>query len=339
MMRRWLREYGFVVLVCAVITLVQIQYVGNFRIYQEDLRQKRLEMHEAILANSPPAGTTWGQIGANGVNSRVGVVYMVEIVHNIAYINILFLYKLIDALSIFIYLFLIYLFLNYWHPKPYCLIGVLLTGAILPLTYALHCFHPWDRISLVFWLVLLFALRRNRLITFTLVLPISMIFKNDTLILPGLYFIANIGKNNWRHVTVVTSLLSVMTLGLNFALVKIYQDGLVYPDYYDMFKHNISVIIRMNIDHPTILGLLIPALLALIGYKHGDKFSRSCAIFTVIPLSIAMAMVNFREIRALMPVFVLLMPLALFGLRNVLGDRMYDEPLCTRNKNWNPISD
>src|SRR5260370_3444142 len=189
------------ILLSASLTLILQRWVGSETLYEEYVAQKREMLHKAILENRiPPPYTSWQQVGAQRLNIRVATVYLAESVHRLTNLNVLKIYELIDTLALFFSFPLLFVYLRHTSPTIYALSGLLYVAAILPLTYFHVFFAPWDRVSLVCWIALLMLLRSQRLIAFTLLLAISITVKFDTIVLPGLYFLANITLGNWTRI-------------------------------------------------------------------------------------------------------------------------------------------
>ena len=156
--KRSATQVSVLLMLCAIVTVIQSYYVGDLTLYGSELAEPRKALHEAILNNRPLKGA-WGLSGDNGINVRVLTVYAAEAVNSLTGLSYGKTYKLFDMASLFLTLALLYSFLRHWHPREYCLIAVLFIGAVLPMTYALHLFHPWDRPGLLLWLLFAWAVR------------------------------------------------------------------------------------------------------------------------------------------------------------------------------------
>jgi hypothetical protein len=73
-----------------------------------------------------------------------------------------------------------------------------------------------------------------------------------------------------------------------------------------------------HIGFPPLLVFGIPTLLAVAGWRTGDRFQRATAFFALPMCGILFLMTNFIEVRAEMPLYFLLSPLALAGLKRLL---------------------
>jgi len=94
-----------------------------------------------------------------------------------------------DTVCLFASLLLLFAYLKRWVPVSYAVIGILMYGAMLPLTYLFHQFQPWDRPSIVLWILLLMLIRAGPIWVIAPVLAVSAGIKYDTVLLPGLYWL------------------------------------------------------------------------------------------------------------------------------------------------------
>lgn len=309
-----------------IITVVQTQYVGDRTIYAEKASERRIMRHTAILENTPPTGG-WQADGANANNIRILPVYLAETIRKYTPLNILQAYKLMDVVSVFATIGLLYFFLRYWRSDPYALVAVLFFGAILPVTYAFHAFHPWDRMGLLFWLAALWAARENRVVLFGALVLVGVTIRFDAIVLPGLYFLAHATLKNLLVVTSRTSLLSILALGLFFGLIALFPGG--FEDRGDIVHRvakNMRVFSELKISHPFFLGFGLPIALAAIGFAKADRFSRVSAIYGVILFIPHFLATNFVEIRAQMGIMVMLFPAAIAGLHTLLDGKVVTVP-------------
>ena len=157
----------------AVLTLVLQHWVGRATIYSEEFAGKRSALHTAILKNEPPRGG-WHHIGANGDNIRVFAVYLAESLRWSTALPVTTGYFLIDSVALFLTFVLLFFYGRRWVSEPYCVIGLLYFGCVTVLTYQLHFFHPWDRLWLLSWMVLIMLVWDHRLVPLALLLPIGV---------------------------------------------------------------------------------------------------------------------------------------------------------------------
>jgi len=103
---------------------------------------------------------------------------------------------LIDTVFLFAAVLALFFYLRKWLPDAYCVIGVLYFCSVLPLTYFLHHFHPYDVFNWATWILLLYLTRERRPLLLGACLAVSVAIKFDTLLLPALYFLLR--TQDWR---------------------------------------------------------------------------------------------------------------------------------------------
>ena len=168
------------------------------------------------------------------------------------------------------------------------------------------------------------------MVLFSVVLALSIAVKYDTVLLPALYLLCYVSRENWRVVVLRTAALFAISFGVYVTLRVLIPAGFEPRPIVEQLGQNLWDLRRMNVRYPPLLGLALPGLLALAGLRVTDRFGRACAGFAVlisVPLLIA---TNFAELRAEMPVLVLMLPAALAGLeRGVSGRTAVGERLAT----------
>ena len=308
------------------ITVALQAYVGNSTLYSMELQSKREELHRAILSNEAPGGGHWGDVGANSMNRRVGVIYVAEFIHKFVHLKLHAVYLVIDTVFLFAALVALFFYLRKWLPDTYCVIGVLYFCAVLPLTYFLHYFHPYDRIQLVTWILLIYLARERRIILLGMLLAISVVVKFDTVVFPAFYFFAHARSNNWQRVGIEAAGLLAVAVGVYAALVFAFpvpvdQSGMSIASVASIVKQNIAHMIAKNIAFPPLLGYAAPLVLSFFGLGARDRFLRASVGYACALAVIFFFFSNFQEIRAQLVILVLIMPSALLTVQGILEPR------------------
>jgi len=316
--RMAIKEGMLLFALCSILVIVQTFYVGDFLIYANDVAGKREAMHHAIFTNTP-IGSSWTEHGANGTNIRILSVYLVEAAHKLTGLDYRKLYILLDMGALLAALLVLFAFLRTTFEAPYCLIAILFFGSILPMTYAFHFYHPWDRLGLLLWVLTIWAMRDDRLILSGMLLVIAILNKHDALVLPALYFMGHISVAHWRRTFIRAGTLFLLAV-LTFALLKYYLPSEAGgKSIVDQLIRNLDKVISMNITYPPLLGFSIPIFLMLYGWRNANQFTKaSCLLALMTLLGPLLLLSNFHELRAEMGVMVLLIPAALLGLKNWL---------------------
>lgn len=300
-----------------IVSLLSTKWVGGVTIYAKEMEEKRLFVHTAVVENRLPEGRTWESYGSNALNIRIAVPYAVDALHRATGVGILALYRAIDLVCIFVFLNLYFLYLRRWFDWMWCAMALLFMAALLPMTYLFHAFQGWDRPSCVLWMVLLLLLRDRRLVLFTVALVASVFVKFDTILLPLLYWLCLVTRARFWRTSLETAGLFALTFGLYYGLQKLIPGGVEPRDLRGYVVGNARSILVHHVTFPPLLMFLFPAVLAAFGWARGDRFQRACALFVLPMTAILYVMTNFIEVRAEMPLFFLLSPLAIAGLQRL----------------------
>lgn len=305
------------------LTVVLQAYVGHSTLYSKELQDRREELHYAILLNKAPRAGNWDDVGASSLNIRVGAVYLAEAIHTVTRLDINTVYVLIDTVFLFAAVLALFFYLRIWLTDTYCVIGVLYFCSVLPLTYFLHHFHPYDRIQLAIWILLLYLTRKRRPLLLGACLAVSVAIKFDTLFLPALYFLAHARRENWRRVGLETAGLFAAAFSVYVALVLTFPaltDPLRFtiPRLAYIVRQNIADIIAKNIAFPPLLGYAAPLILSFVHLAARDRFLRASVWFACALSIIFFSFSFYQEIRAQLVILVLVMPAALLTLRSLL---------------------
>jgi hypothetical protein len=313
------------------LTLAHQYWVGGATIYDAALEARRAAIHEYILHNKVPIGVRWSSLGANGTNIRIGAVFLAEAVHQATGVRIHLAYKILDTVALFGTLLLLFVFLRIWFPSAYALVGLLYVASVLPMTYFLHAFHPWDRLGLLGWLVSLLLLHKNRLAWLALALMLTTVIKYDIILFPGLYFLAKVDRQNWRRIVPRTVALFAVTFGTYAALRILIPGGFdATLSVMDLAATNLRDFLSAPFAYPQLLAFTLPLLLGAISVRSADRFVKACFLFGVLLFVPLLAQSNFIEIRAQMAPLVLTIPAGLLGLFQLL-ERGDDHPVARQS--------
>jgi hypothetical protein len=314
-----------IIVLVGSITLGLQSSVGDATIYAKALEEKRAAMHDGILANVAPGGRSWGELGATGLNIRIGTIYLAEELRRVTGLAVTKVYKLLDTVFLFTAMLALFFYLRRWVPDHLCVIGLLYVAAILPLTYFQHYFHPWDRIQLSIWILLLYLVRERRFWLLALGLAVSIFVKNDTILLPGLYFVVYISRDHWRRVSLESVALFLISFGIYFAL-SVTRPAPLDPPSFEVghairqIQTNIDELVQLNLRHPILIAFTVPVFLALVGIRSRERFVWSSVLFAFALSVIWFTWSNYAEIRAQMVLLVLVLPAALLTLQDRIGN-------------------
>lgn len=315
----WTGRILFAVL-AGMLTIVQANFVGDVTIYSLDAASAREISHERLVHNAPPEGG-WNSTGLNGANIRIAIPYLVEFLHGATGIRVLQLYKGLDLTFLWLSFIVFFLFLRGWFSPLESLLACIYFAAMLPLTFAFHSYHPWDRASLLAWLAAIWAARMAHFWVFLAVSVTAVLIKYDAVVLPALYFLANVTRQNRQKILFQSVMAGAILLALFGMLIVLLPNGFEPKSNLDLILRNLGNFGRNPFMYAPSLAFGLPIALAILGYRSCDRFMRASLWFAcliTVPLFIA---TNFEEVRAEQMLFPLLAPAALVGLR-----RLTDEP-------------
>ena len=170
-----------------------------------------------------------------------------------------------------------------------------------------------------------------KLCCFSVVLAVGVTIKFDILVLPALYFLVAVDRQNCKGVVVRTLALFVVALGTFAALTLLAPGGFEPRSFGAQLDRNVTVLRELNVRYPPLLAFTVPAVLSVLGFKSADRFARMCAVFAAllaVPLFLASDFVEFRTELVLL---VLILPAALYGLQ-VLVERQVAQQQVDRSR-------
>lgn len=318
---------GFALLLwfSASLTAGLQQWVGDATIYSPRVELKREQLHFAILNNELPGGKSWGAVGALTVQKRVAVVYLAELLRRQSGWPVGKVYKAIDSLCLLGALLALFFLLKRWVGNTHSSIGLLYFSAMLPFTYVLQLFHPWDRLQLVLWIGLIYLVLERRPVWLALGLMLSMFVKYDTIMLPLLYGLVHFKDVHPKRAALETLALFVLAATTYLALGAMFPAPLDQTNFNSegamkMLRSNLLSLARMGLNSPPLVVMGAPLLLALWQWPRLTHELKACIVFALF-LSVTFILFSrYEEVRAQMIVLVLLLPAALQALARLLGN-------------------
>jgi hypothetical protein len=311
-------------LLCLSIAITNTYYVGDLTIYQEANSATRLNCHYAILNNAMPEGG-WFANRMNGVNVRISTIYLVEAVHNLTGSSVLSVYRSLDLVFISATLFLSFFFFRSIVTPGVAFTGVMYFAWLLPLTYAYHNYHPWDRIGWFFWLLAIWSVRLNRPYVLGFIIALGITIKFDILAVAGLYFLVWLNLKNWKRVTVTTSAISLVGIAV-LVLLNYFR-----PGGFDA-EGGLGIAYRIKriywqfsahpIDYPGALAFVTVFLLAPLGLASRNRFAIASFCYGAFLLCYISFRANPLEFRAQMGFLLMMMPLTLIALDRILKSEL-----------------
>jgi hypothetical protein len=287
-------------------------------IYASSEQDKRQRMHAAVLHNTLPDGVgTWESLGANGSNVRVLTVWAAEAVRRLSGQSLQRAYFAVETAGVFACCLLLTAFLESRAGGPMALAGLLYFGSVLPLTYLFHYFHPWDKPSTAAWVLALLCAERRRWVWLGIVLIVGTLVKYDIIIFPLLLLFGAGRHASRRSDLAVAAILFLIAFSTYFALRWLFPGGAEPRHVIAMATHNLRQMVEFGPFYPPLLALGVPATLAAFGYRSSDAFARACVGLAIVLGGSLFLQTNAIEFRAELPILVLLLPAAAFGVRRL----------------------
>ncbi len=319
-------RYGslfLLVLLVSVIVSTAQSAVGDATIYSQAVAPNRELLHRAILDNRPPS-SGWGSVGATKTNVRIGVVHLAESIRLLTNASLHDIYRGIDTVFLSVFLLGLFAYLRQWVPALYALVGLMFVGAVLPLTYLMHYFQPWDRLQLCLWLLVLQTIKAHKPVLLAGALCVGMLVKFDMLLVPLLHLASHASRQSVKRVTVETALLSLLAVclyfGLDGAFANTGDPARFNPETaFLRASSNLGTINDRGLSHPALLLHGLPLLLALVRFRTRERFLAVGVLFACSMSIIWYLFTVYAEVRTQAMLLILLLPPALMTLREELS--------------------
>lgn len=312
----WLLVIGL----SAIATLTNQAWVGGRTIYADDLEAARTRLHNAILTNTlPPGVESWSSVGANSFNARQLVAWLVEGLHRLTGASVPRSYFVVETVSVFLCCLLLFVLIDRYAGPLFGLVALLYYASVLPLTYFLHYFHPWDKPSLATWIAAMYCVLRERWVLLGVSLTLGMVIKFDIVVFPLFVLLVEYRRHGWRQAWPRAAVFLALTVVLYVVLQRQFPGGTEPRPVVDIVVHNLRDFKSYALKYPPLLGLGVVAVMAALGYRAGDGFARAGVEVAAVVALILFIQTFFIEFRAEGPLLVLLLPAAVVSLRQQLG--------------------
>ena len=328
-----LRQILIVLIAALVMTVTLQQYVGKPTLYsarQGFWRESTLNMHEAILRNQPPQGTSWLSLGANGTNTRFGIVFLAELLHRLSRKSLFSIYYWLDNFALVSNFILLFLFFSLLVPTDWALMGAILFYFLQITTYLNHYFHPWDRISLSFWIVMLsltLKIKEKIVSPFPVfIFLLGMCIKYDLIVVPVVASVFLFLDRKSTRASMSGPILFFMGCGFLFTLGYVRPNGVPLSPldlnlYKTLLKGNFDYIKEYGITYPPLLVFFLPVIAGALGWRSISLFGRVCFCMGILGIIGYFFTSWFHETRAEVPFLLLIFPATLEGLKSVFSSK------------------
>jgi hypothetical protein len=308
------------------ISAVNVLWIGSATIYSPEREAQRAMLHRAVLDGELPEGAaSWSSLGANSIALRPGVPWLADKLSRSMHLDLGRSYQFIEFASVMLALAVLFGLLRRTLTLPMALIGCLYVSALLPLSYFMHYFHPWDKTSLALWLTAVVLLLADRVFTASLIIALAVVVKFDVVVIPMLYVLLFARAMHWRRFLPRLALLCGAAVIPFTALLMLRPAAEEPRDLVEQFTQNAQTFVDKWYMYPPLIGLALPMIMGAIGFRRASHDERALYVFAITIAAILFVTTNFIEIRAEFVPMALSLPCAAHGL-----DRFFDrEPAGT----------
>ena len=302
--------FGIIYFFLAFINL-RSKLVVTVSWYDGTLRQ----IHNALLAFQH----------TNNEQSRLFQFYIPEFFRQVFHISIPQAYIVQRWLFVFLAFLLFHFYLKKWFNTQGAFEGVALMAALMPLAYFDHT-QESAPLLLVTFLLALWKIREHRTPWYILILLIGGINNETMLIMPAAYFFYNFERFELRHLlrlslkTMGTALPAFLVVGF-IRIVNIdrpHAGGAWHlPDNIEMMLRQItaSPLDYWRMDYLFIFFIFnVLWIYAFLKFKNKPLFLRRVSLIVPIFIGIHMLTGIIAEVRQMIPLSFIIIPMALFYL-------------------------
>lgn len=230
-------------------------------------------------------------------------------------------YACYDALAIFLSLATLFFYLRHWFNDPACLLGVLISAVSMLVGFRDHYFQPWSLLEPAILGAGLWLVWRKKFWLLAILVFVGTFNRETTLLLVGAYFLSWLPLPRfWQAFRPEYRKMWVWGIGL-LGLWALVFGGLAWV-YRDL-PRTISVdgILAENLKPANLMLTLRQWVLFLgvfwifigLGYRKSPSFVRRMSGLLLLYLVFLLPYALWFEVRLLMTVYPVLIPLGLAG--------------------------
>lgn len=301
------------------IAATNVFWIGSATLYSPDLEMRRAILHEAILVGKLPAGVnSWSSLGANSAAMRPLVSWIADGLVGAGF-SLDRSYQLIEFVSIVAALALLFELMKRSTSTDRALLACGWVAAVLPLSYFLHYFHPWDKPSLALWLIAVLLMLDDRILFASIAIALAVLVKFDAVVLPLLYVLLFAGRATWKRFVPRLTVLTTAAVVPFTTLVMLRPTAAEPRDVGQQLAVNVHDFLQRWYMYPPAIGLVLPLALGAVGFRLAAHAERALYVLALVILLILLLTTNFVEIRAEFVPLVLMLPCASRGLDRLLS--------------------
>jgi hypothetical protein len=300
-----------------VILILSVAAVVTYGYLHDNNRQKlgpRLELHDEILSGTASAPYRYRVLVPFAVE---GLVQLLSTRLTRAHAFGL-AYDIYDLLAVFFLLGMLFWWSRTWFTAPQALTGVLFVAATMPIALKDHYFQPWSLLESGLFSAALLAMHRQHYSVLLGIMAAATLNKETAIFIVLAFLLTLDGPSRfkaWRH----SSSMSIACLGGLFLVWLSIHAGLRYALGHGSLLSRVPGLIARNLAEDSLVRTGINASLflggfwvfAAMGLRDAPRFIRRVAL--IIPFYLAAVLIwgVWYEVRLLMPLYPVLVPLGL----------------------------
>lgn len=225
-------------------------------------------------------------------------------------------YALVDTASVCVTLFALYFYLRVWFSSEQALIGALIAGALMPVAFRYHYFHPWSLLEPGLFALGLLSLARGRLRGYLAVLLLATLNRESGMFLALAYPFAVWGgfkraDASGRLTTIARSAGFVAAPLFLYAVLVLTFGYAPNPDVAaNTFANNLKPANLATAAFNIAIFLGPFWLFVVLGARRAPAFVKRSA--GIVPLYVlALVFTRWLEVRPLMTLYPVLIPMGL----------------------------
>lgn len=301
----------------ALILILSVSAViayGYFSRVDRPNYESRLELHNQIIVGIAPSPYRYRilvPIAGEFLTKALSVVFPIKAAFLLSY-------AVYDLLAIFFLLVILFFWLRTWFNREQALIGVLFVAGTMPIALQDHYFQPWSLLEAGLFSAALLAIHRKRYWLLALFVALASLNRETAVFIP-LAFLVTIdmksllnarSRNEWKPILIFSGLFLIWAaifLGLRY-----FRGSASHIETIEgLLAQNTT---RGSLFYTFVNGSLFLGGLwafAFLGFRYAPSFIKRGAL--IIPLYLVTVMVwgVWKEVRLLMPLYPILVPLGL----------------------------
>ncbi len=228
-------------------------------------------------------------------------------------------YALYDLAAIFAFLSILYIFFKHWFAKDHALIGILFVAGTMAVALRNHCFEPWSLLEAVLFSLGLLLIYRKQHWVLGMVILLASLNRETAVFIPLAFLFIRIdmigvlkGKGQVEKKTALLFLIYVLLWFIPFAGLRcVIGTAHHIHTVKELWAYNIepASLFRTVVRNGLFLGFFW--IFAVLGFRHAPRFIQNAALIIPIHLLLVIVYGVWYEVRLLMPLYAILIPLGL----------------------------